>query len=317
MPSPPSTKMYDVGTSLGGFTFSYRYASGTVTKVLPGLGFVIESDGYSYTIISKFSTNIFPVRHFLEYNTSDCSFHQLPQETILAWLNAGYDTKSEVYAKEIHMQKFIDPMNDGLALPFKVAPFLIHASYKHITNEHEEEIFMKTGKIIHEDGRHAPLPIDSIILNENTKQMNAWHLARYAAKFSEPYTYTLLNCGKKLRVEQNGNKECIIPLTSVTPSRGSSMCSPANPFVLSHPPLDFSEVSAILEDITGFCDAEAKAEENPFKKSVGRLSTKNIYEGIEEAHWEMKRSRDINTTIQKWVDAAWDEIQNRRDEENP
>ena len=96
------------------------------------------------------------------------------------------------------------------------------------------------------------------------------------------------------------------------------MCSPANPFVLSHPPLDFSEVSAILEDITGFCEENANAEEeNPFKKSVGRLSTKNIYEGIEEAHWEMKRSRDINTTIQKWVDAAWDEIQNRRDEENP
>jgi hypothetical protein len=310
--------MYDVGTSLGGFTFSYRYASGTVTKVLPGLGFIIESDGYSYTIISKFSAKIFPVRHFLEYNISDCSFHQLPQETILAWLNAGYDTKPEVYAKEIQMQKLIDPMTDGLALPFKVAPFLKHDCYRNITNEHEEEIFMKTGKLIHEDGRHAPLPIDSIVLNENTKQMNAWHLARYNMNFSAPYTYTLLNCGKKLRVEQNGNKECIIPLNSVAPSRCSSLCSPANPFVLSQPPLDLSEVSAILEDITGvFVE-----EENPFKENVRRLSTKNIYEGIEEAHWEMKRFRNFfyekpSLTIQQWVDAAWNEIQYRRDEENP
>jgi hypothetical protein len=274
------------------------------------------------------------MRHYLEYNTSDSSFHQLPQETVIAWLNAGYDTKSEIYGKEVQLQTLIDPLsNAGLELPFKVAPFLLHESYTQITNDHESEIFMKTGKIIHEEGSHAPLPIDSIILHEKNQQMNAWHLARYNMNYSSPYTYTLLNCGKKLRVEYNGNKESIITVTpsskhsflSVAPSRGSSMCSPANPFVLSNPPLDFSEVSAILEDITGLqgtdADAEDQAKENYFKENVYRLRTQNIFEGIEEAHWEMKRFRKFPhenpyLAIQEWVDAAWDEIQNRREEES-
>ena len=46
-----------------------------------------------------------------------------------------------------------------------------------------------------------------------------------------------------------------------------------------------------------------------------------LHEGIEESHWEMRRLRKAGvfnsayTNLQEWVDAAWDEIQARREED--
>jgi hypothetical protein len=53
--------------------------------------------------------------------------------------------------------------------------------------------------------------------------------------------------------------------------------------------------------------------------------TSALIEGIEEAHWEQRRIRSttaawhidpVYTNSMAWVDAAWDEIQARREEEN-
>lgn len=300
---------FQIGDFISGLTVDSRHASGIIHKITPGIGFSIISDDYEYVLVNKFSETHSVMRHFLEHPGSDSAHFSLTKETILFWLNSGVDTKAEIYMKELQ-SGLIDPMSpEGLALPFKVAPFIRHSVYRYITNPHDREVYLKVGNIHHEDGDHAPLPVESIVLKEKTAQMNSWHLARATGKFSsEPYTYTFLTCGKKLRVEFNGRKESLINLT--TAGNTSTMCSPANPFILSHPP-DLEQVCGILEELTN----------NKFAAAVQRLSNDMLHEGIEEAHWEMRRLRkaaifnSAYTNLQEWVDAAWDEIQARREED--
>ena len=302
---------FQIGDFISGSTVDSRHASGIIHKITPGIGFSIISDDYEYVVVNKFSETQSVMRHFLEHQGSDSAHFSLTKETILFWLNSGVDTKAEIYMKELQ-SGLIDPMSpEGLALPFKVAPFIRHSVYQYITNPHDREVYLKVGNIHHEDGEHAPLPLESIVLNEKTAQMNSWHLARANGNFpQDPYTYTFLTCGKKLRVEYNGKKESIINLTTTVNT--STMCSPANPFMLSNPPPDLEQVCGILEGLTN----------NKFAEAVQRLSNDILHEGIEEAHWEMRRLRKAGvfnfayTNLEEWVDAAWDEIQSRREEDD-
>jgi hypothetical protein len=171
-------------------------------------------------------------------------------------------------------------------------------------------------------GDAAPLPYELVYKNTLDKQENQWHLARSRMlndDEAKPYKYTFLQCGKKLLIELDGKKKCTVNYKGddvhlYTPAH-SAVCSPVQPFMLSSPPLPY------LEEI----DADPLwGGDNKFVESVKNLSHDQIDEAIEETYWEMKRMRIFAEknkcalgadfmNSQKWLDAAYDEKQARRE----
>jgi hypothetical protein len=112
-------------------------------------------------------------------------------------------------------------------------------------------------------------------------EMDQWHLARATLQknaIQGKYTYQFLDCGKLL-VELDG------------------------------------QISLIEFDSSRY----------NFKHNVKNLTYSAILQGIEEAHWEQRRIRPQSTEwandpsykkSMSWLETAWDEIQDRREEES-
>ena len=325
----------NIGTYIGGNLFCGRYASGTISSVFPGLGFLVDNEGYQYLIVNNFEVGGHMRSNFLEFGASDYSYISLTDQTILFWLQGGCRTKAKIYGIEVTPRRsliygievtrrsLINPMSDdGLRLRMKLAPFICSALYVKDMETRSNWAFIKEtgGEYPETPGDQAPLPLDIIRIRALEKQENQWHLARARIlneDEAKPYKYTFLQCGKKLLIELDGVKKSTVnykdgEIHLYTPAH-STVCSPAPPFVLAPPPIP----PLGLDPLWG--------GDNRFVDVVKRLSDKEIEEGIEEAHWEMKRIRIVAETMktqlgvdfmntQKWLDAAYDEKQARRDE---
>ena len=85
------------------------------------------------------------------------------------------------------------------------------------------------------------------------------------------------------------------------------------PPTIERVPFDF-------DDFVGEEDEEDEDDDNPFQSAVRRLTSEEIIEGIESAHWEMSRikrndllwhnNQDLKYHMD-WLDAAWKEIDER------
>lgn len=319
-----------IGAKIGGYMFCGRYASGTITTIFPGLGYFVENNGYQYLIVNKFGEGSKMSSNFLEFGTSDYAYIDLADETILFWLKRGFRAKARIYGMEVKSLCLIAPLSeDGLRLRAKVFPFICSTLYfKGMEEKHDWEFIKKTGGVLYDDdGESAPIPYALSLKNNLDKHENQWHLMRSRLlneSQAAPYKYTFLQCGKKLLIELDGQKKATVNYIGgdvhlYTPAH-STMCSPAQPFVLSSPPLpsipSLSELSCLEDLLWG---------QNKFVGAVKRLSDDQIDEGIEETYWEMRRIRmtaETNQTplgadfmnSQKWLDAAYDEKQARREE---
>ena len=317
-----------IGASLGGYMFCGRYAFGTITSIFPGLGYIVENDGYNYLIINKFGGVSKMTSNFLEFSASDYTYIDLTDDTILFWLKRGFRAKARIYGVEVMRSSLIDPMSEaGLRLRIKLSPFICSTLYFNgIEEKHGWDYIKQTGGfLIDDDGESAPLPYDLVLKNKIDTQENQWHLER-ALLLTEgeamPYKYTFLQCGKKLLIELDGIKKATVnylggDIHLYTPAH-STVCSPAQPFLLSSPPIPgIPDLEDIYDPLWG--------GNNQFVEAVQRLSDYQIDEGIEETYWEMKRMRvfaEKNKTLlgedfmtaQKWLDAAYDEKQARRED---
>ena len=313
----------NIGSYIGGNLFCGRYASGTISSVFPGLGFLVDNEGYQYLIINNIEVGGHMRSNFLEFGASDYSYISLTDQTILFWLQGGCRTKAKIYGIEVTRRSLINPMSDeGLRLRGKPAPFICSALYVKGMETRANWAFLKDtgGDYPETPGDQAPLPLDMIYLRVMEKQENQWHLARariLSEDEAKPYKYTFLQCGKKLLIELDGVKKSTVnyqggEIHLYTPAH-SAVCSPAQPFVLAPPPIP----ALGLEDPLWGGD-------NQFVEAVLRLSDQEIDEGIEGAYWEMKRIRVVAETTkaqlgidfmntQKWLDAAYSEKQARRE----
>jgi len=322
---------YIIGAKIGGHMFNGRYASGTITKIYPSLGYMVENDGYYYVIVNKFDSWSKMSSNSVEFHASDYDYIDLTDETVLFWLEKGFRAKARIYGVEVMRRCLIDPMSEtGLRLRIKLFPFICSTLYFNgIEEKHGWDYIKQTGGVlIDDDGESAPLPYDLVLKNKINTQENQWHLARSRILTDDeamPYNYTFLQCGKKLLIEIDGNKKATVNYLGgdvhlYTPAH-SAICSPAQPFLLSSPP---------IPDISGMTGLDEISDplwggNNHFVEAVQRLSDDQIDEGIEETYWEMRRIRihaENNKTslgadfmtAQKWLDAAYDEKQDRRED---
>lgn len=335
--------LYDkcqIGSYLSGYMFNGRYASGTITAIFPSVGYMVENDGYIYLVVNKFGAGAKMSSNFLDFGASDYAHIDLADETILFWLKRGFRAKARLYGVEVIRRTLIDPMSDaGLRLRVKVAPFICSTLYfKGMEEKHGWDFIKQTGGVLpDDDGETAPIPYDLSFKRALEKQENKWHLARsrlLTESEAAPYTYTFLQCGKKLLIEIDGVKKATVNYLGgdvhlYTPAH-SVICSPAQPFVLKSPPMATIPSISDFSDISGLDDENAEdallwADYNHFVEAVKRLSDDQIDEGIEENYWEMRRIRmaaERNHTplgadfknAQMWLDAAYDEKQARREE---
>jgi hypothetical protein len=310
---------YTHESSFGGDTFCGRYASGRVINVFPGLGLLVENDNYKYLIVNNFGNPGKMLFHYLETIPSDYTYKALSDETILFWLKGGVSTKACIYGSEIKRRMLIDPKSDvSLYLPLKVSPIISPDDYYPTMGDQYWNFLKQTGTLPIENGDDAPIPQELSLIRELHRQTNEWHLLRSRVLNdiqAMPYKYTFLQCGRKLLIEANGKKLSTVNYSDNTVHLytpiNSTMCSPANPFVIRSP-------TPHMEEFGDLSLEESKADNNQFTESVKRLSNEEIDEGIEEAYWEMRRLRKGSEEktiiqIQKWVDAAYDEKQFRRE----
>ena len=311
--------------------FCGRYASGTITAIFPSVGYIVENDGYQYFIVNKFGASAKMSSNFLEFGASDYAHIDLADETILFWLKRGFRAKARLYGVEVIRRRLIDPMSEtGLRLRVKVAPFICSTLYFNgMEEKHGWDYIKQTGGVLpDDDGETAPIPYDLTFKRAVEKQENKWHLLRsrlLTEAEAAPYKYTFLQCGKKLLIELDGQKKATVNYLGgdvhlYTPAH-STMCSPAQPFLLKSPPM--ASIPS-LSDFSGLDDVEDALEQDKFVDSVKRLTDDQIDEGIEENYWDMRRIRmaaeknqtplgDDFMTAQKWMDAAYDEKQARRE----
>ena len=131
-----------------------------------------------------------------------------------------------------------------------------------------------------------------------------------------------MDCGHKLRVELDGQKISLIHF-NFHGIHKTPYASPAFTFPLGAPPhgLDLDTLDTL--DVYETHETNTPLSHKTY--NLTNLMTSALIEGIEEAHWEQRRIRSttaawhidhVYTNSMAWVDAAWDEIQARREEEN-
>ena len=303
---------YTIDSIISGTNWNLKTVSGKIVDIHPGLGFTVVNDLYYYLIIDNFSASAVPFNHHIEGSPPEFMNIPLSKATVMFWISQGL-AKSAVYGKEIRRKQLIDPMSEeGLVTGFKLAPLIKPTRLNH--SDEANDFYLKFGTFPgHSDhGNAAPLPFTSMVIQEEKRLMDDWHLARAKLQKTTPiegnYTYHFLDCGHKLRVELNGQKVSLIHFNYFGIHR-SPYNSPALTFTLGAPPctgLNLNEVS----------------EEDLY--NLTHLTLSAIYQGIEEAHWEQRRIRatrswatdPVYNKSMAWVDAAWDEIQARREEED-
>jgi hypothetical protein len=299
-----------------------KTVSGTIVAIHPGLGFTVVKDLYYYLIIDNFSSATVPFHNHIEGSPQEFMNICLTKATVMFWLSQG-PAKSVIYGKEIRQKQLIDPLShEGLIMAFKLAP-LIKPTRFH--TDEANDFYLKFGTFPgHSDlGNAAPLPLTSMMIQEEKRQMDDWHLER--AKLQKTtaiegnYKYHFLDCGHKLRVEVNGHKISLIHF-NFHGIHKTPYASPALTFTLGAPPHELQ-----LDSLDTLDTLETHTQK---KYNLTNLMTSALIEGIEEAHWEQRRIRSttskahswhidpVYTNSMAWVDAAWDEIQARREEEN-
>jgi len=306
-----------IGSSMSGTNWNMKSVSGKIISIHPGLGFTVVKDLYYYLIIDNFAEGEKVFTNHVEGFPQEYMNICLSKATVMFWLSQG-PAKSTIYGKEIRQKQLINPMAyEGLVTGFKMAPLIKPTLLNH--DDEANNFYLKFGTFPGESdhGNAAPLPFTSMMIQEEKRQMDDWHLERAKLQKNTAiegnYKYHFLDCGHKLRVEQNGQKMSLIHFnfhgTHKTP-----YASPALTFTLGAPPhelvLDSPET---LETPVG---------QKTF--NLTNLTASALYEGIEEAHWEQRRIRSTASWATDpayknsiaWVDAAWDEIEERREEEN-
>ena len=294
---------YTIGSSMTGTTWSMKTVSGKIVDIHPGLGFTVMKDLYYYLIVDNFSVGEKPFNHHIEGSPPEYMNISLSKATTMFWLKTDV-AKSAIYGKEIRTKQLIDPMSrEGLILGFKVAPLI-----KPMLLKGDEDFYLKFGTFPGDSdyGNAAPLPYTSYMIQEEKRQMDEWHLAR--AKLQDTlegnYSYRFLDCGHKLRVELNGQKVSLIHFNHFGIHK-TPHSSPALTFTLKALPDDFGLETTRTYNLTN-------------------LTNSAIHQGIEDAHWEQARIRatthswatdPVYKNSMEWVDAAWNEIQARREEE--
>lgn len=298
-----------IGSSMSGTNWLMKTVSGTIVSIHPGIGFTVLKDLYSYLIIDNFSTDEKIFNHHIEGSPQEHMNICLTKATVMFWLNAEHGVaKSAIYGKEIRQKKLIDPMSkEGLITAFKMAPMIKPAELNHSDEANTFYLTFGTFPGESDHGNAAPLPLTSMMIQEQKRQMDDWHyerakLQKLGTEIEGNYIYHFLDCGHKLRVELNGQKISLIHFNYFGVHK-TPYASPALTFTLKAPP---SEI--ILDSEPVF--------------NLTNLKTSTLYEGIEEAHWDQRRIRSATWATDPaykksmaWVDAAWDEIQARREEE--
>ena len=323
-----------IGSSMSGINWNMKTVSGKIVSIHPGLGFTIVKDLYYYLIIDNFAEGEKPFNNHIEGSPPEYMNICLSKATVMFWLDKGM-AKSTIYGKEIRQKQLIDPMAyEGLVTGFKMAPLIKPTLLNHA--DEANNFYLKFGTFPGESdhGNAAPLPFTAMIIQEEKRQMDDWHLERAKLqKAGTPiegnYVYYFLDCGHKLRVEQNGQKISLIHFNYFGIHR-TPYASPALTFTLNAPPqftgLDLnSEAEAHEAEAHEAHETPSCAGQKTF--NLMNLTAAALIEGIEEAHWEQRRIRSTADTAHSWhndpayknsmdwVDAAWDEIQARREEE--
>lgn len=304
---------YIIGSSISGTNWNLKTVSGTIVHIHPGLGFTVVKDLYYYLVIDNFSASAVPFNNHIEGSPPEYMNIALSKATTMFWLSTG-NAKSAIYGKEIRTKQLIDPMSEeGLTMGFKVAPLIKPNKLNH--SDEANDFYLKFGTFPgdSDNGNYAPHPLTAMLIHEEKRQMDNWHLARAKLQKTMPiegnYTYHFLDCGHKLRVELNGQKVSLIHF-NFHGIHNTPYASPALTFTLGSPP----EVDPI-DDLNTLEVTQV---------NLMNLTLSAIYQGIEEAHWEQRRIRDAKSgwatdpsykKSMNWVDAAWDEIQARREEE--
>jgi len=286
--------MFTIGTFINGTSWNMKAVSGKITEIYPGLGFLLTKDLYTYLAIDNFKEGDISINHHIQGIPSEFMNIRLSKETVLFWLNS-VPAKSTIYGKEIREKKLIDPMTDGLRLGFKVAPLIPvkKIDFSWIPDD-IMNFYLQFGIFPCDiDPGNTPVPMTTMTIREDKRQMDMWHYARAKLDSLEGnYTYHFLDCGR-LRVEMGGQKISLI---------GKMIPEVEVPKV---------EVPEVPED-----EVPEISEWN-----LKNLSMAALIQGIEESHWNMRRIRKNPASTEylrsmSWVDAAWDEIQARREEES-
>ena len=304
---------YTIDSIISGTNWNMKTVSGKIVDIHPGLGFTVMNDLYYYLIIDNFSAAAVPFNNHIETSPPEYMNIPLSKATVMFWLKRDC-AKSAVYGKEIRQKQLIDPMSEeGLVAGFKLAPLIKPTRLNH--SDEANDFYLKFGTFPgnSDHGNSAPLPFTSMVIQEEKRQMDEWHLARAKLQKTKDiegnYTYHFLDCGHKLRVELSGQKVSLIHFNYFGSHR-SPYNSPVLTFTLGSPP-----------QFTGLDLDESVSEEDLY--NLTNLTVSSIYQGIEEAHWEQRRIRSTTAWAtdpaykksMAWVDAAWDEIQARREEE--
>jgi len=307
---------------MSGTNWNLKPVSGTIVSIHPGLGFTVVKDLYYYLIIDNFAEGEKVFTNHVEGFPQEYMNICLSKATVMFWLSQG-PAKSTIYGKEIRQKQLIDPMAyEGLVTGFKMAPLIKPTLLNH--DDEANNFYLKFGTFPGDSdhGNAAPLPFTSMMIQTEKRQMDDTQLERAKHQMTTviegSYTYHFLECGHKLRVEQDGQKISLIHFNYFGIHR-SPYASPTLTFALGAPP-----------QFTGLdLDAEVETHEAhacPGQKTFNlmNLTAAALIEGIEEAHWEQRRIRSttaawhIDPAYNKsmdWVDAAWDEIQARREDE--
>lgn len=305
--------VYTIDSIISGTTWNLKTVSGKIVDIHPGLGFTVVNDLYYYLIIDNFSASAKPFNNHIETSPPEYMNIALTKATVMFWLTRD-SAKSAIYGKEIRQKQLIDPMSEeGLVMGFKVAPLIKPTRLNH--SEEANDFYLKFGTFPgdSDNGNAAPHPLTAMLIHEEKRQMDNWHLARAKLQKTKAiegnYTYHFLDCGHKLRVELNGQKVSLIHFNYFGIHR-SPYNSPAFTFTLGSPPeLDTIDTLDTLDTL---------------QPNLTHLTLSALFEGIEEAHWEQLRIRSAKAAWSTdpsykksiaWVDAAWDEIQGRREEE--
>lgn len=311
-----------IGSSLSGTNWNMKTVSGTIVGIHPGIGFTVVKELYYYLIIDNFSAATVPFNNHIEGSPQEFMNICLTKPTVMFWLSQG-PAKSVIYGKEIRQKQLIDPLShEGLIMSFKLAPLIKTTRLNH--TDEANEFYLKFGTFPGDSdiGNAAPLPFTAMIIQEEKRQMDDWHLER--AKLQKTtaiegnYKYHFLDCGHKLRVEMNGHKMSLIHF-NFHGIHKTPYASPALTFTLGAPPHGLELDSPDSPDTH-----ETHTPLGQKTYNLTNFMTSALIEGIEEAHWEQRRIRSttaawhidpVYTNSMAWVDAAWDEIQARREEE--
>jgi hypothetical protein len=298
-----------IGSYVSGKNYNCMEVSGEIIEIYPSIGFLVRKDFYTYLIIDNFQAGEKQFNHHLESILPEYVNLPLSKNTTLFWLNGVGVAKSALFGKEIREKRLIDPMSrEALLLPFKMNPIISAFGSMHRYKGEILDFYLKFGTVPGESelGHEGPLPLKSMSENESKRQLDIWHLER--AKLQRvgidiQGSYKYYFSEKTLVVKLHGEEINNIRLNDLS-VQNTPYSSPAPKFVLKGAP----------EEFTGLDLAENKME---------ALSLEKLREGIEEAYWYMRRLRQqegyhMNESYlmsMAWTDAAWDEIQARREEE--